>query len=68
LPGGGRWASGWKGAAAGVREETGLEIDIGAWSDSKRTSCTDPRDFAFHALMFFYLCRPALSAGCRRSD
>ncbi len=42
-----------------VREETGLEIEIERFVGFKEDFLYyDPHDFAFHALMFFYLCRP----------
>jgi 8-oxo-dGTP diphosphatase len=50
-----------------VREETGLEIDIERFVGFKEDFFYyDPTDFAFHGLMFFYLCRPrtlALTGG-----
>jgi 8-oxo-dGTP pyrophosphatase MutT (NUDIX family) len=42
-----------------VREETGLEIEIERFVGFKEDFFYyDPADFAFHGLMFFYLCRP----------
>ncbi len=42
-----------------VREETGLEIEIERFIAFKEMFFYyDPADFAFHGLMFFYLCRP----------
>ncbi len=42
-----------------VREETGLEIDIERFVAFKEDFFYyDPTDFAFHGLMFFYVCRP----------
>lgn len=42
-----------------VREETGLEIEIGRSVAFKEDFFYyDPADCAFHGLMFFYLCRP----------
>jgi 8-oxo-dGTP diphosphatase len=42
-----------------VKEETGLEIEIERFVAFKEDFFYyDPRDFAFHGLMFFYLCRP----------
>jgi 8-oxo-dGTP pyrophosphatase MutT (NUDIX family) len=42
-----------------VREETGLEIEIERFVAFKEDFFYyDPSDFAFHGLMFFYLCKP----------
>jgi 8-oxo-dGTP diphosphatase len=42
-----------------VREETGLEIDIERFvAFQEDFFYYNPTDFAFHGLMFFYLCRP----------
>jgi len=42
-----------------VREETGLEIEIGRYVAFKEDFFYyDPLDVAFHGLMFFYLCKP----------
>jgi 8-oxo-dGTP pyrophosphatase MutT (NUDIX family) len=42
-----------------VREETGLEVEIERFIAFKEDFfCYDPSDFAFHGLMFFYLCKP----------
>lgn len=42
-----------------VREETGLEIEIERFVGFKEEFFYyDPLDFAFHGLMFFYLCKP----------
>lgn len=42
-----------------VREETGIEVEIERFVAFKEDFFYyDPRDFAFHGLMFFYLCKP----------
>jgi 8-oxo-dGTP diphosphatase len=42
-----------------VREETGLEVEIERFVAFKEDFFYyDPSDFAFHGLMFFYLCKP----------
>lgn len=42
-----------------VREETGLAIAIERFAGFKEDFFYyDPTDFAFHGLMFFYLCKP----------
>ncbi len=42
-----------------VREETGLEIEIERFVAFKEDFFYyDPLDFAFHGLLFFYLCKP----------
>jgi len=42
-----------------VREETGLEVEIERFVAFKENFFYyDPLDFAFHGLLFFYLCKP----------
>jgi 8-oxo-dGTP pyrophosphatase MutT (NUDIX family) len=42
-----------------VREETGLKVEIERFVGFKEDFFYyDPADFAFHGLMFFYLCKP----------
>jgi 8-oxo-dGTP pyrophosphatase MutT (NUDIX family) len=47
------------GLAREVREETGIEVEVGAFLAFKEEFFYyDPLDLAFHSLLFFYLCRP----------
>ena len=42
-----------------VREETGLEIEVGKFIHFKEDFFYyDPLDEAFHSLLFFYICKP----------
>jgi len=61
LPGGGSEVGEWLEEALHreVREETGLEIEIERFVAFKEDFFYyNPSDFAFHGLMFFYLCKP----------
>jgi len=42
-----------------VREETGLEIEVGRFAGFKEDFFYyDPADLAFHSFLFYYYCRP----------
>ncbi|MBN2256857.1 MAG: NUDIX domain-containing protein [Anaerolineaceae bacterium] len=49
-----------------VREETGIEIEVGKFIDfQEHFFYYDPLDSAFHSFMFYYLCRPITIDLCR---